>query len=132
MRTSEGKHESPLPKKQTAGVLMCFPVFIPHSCYFSNKTLQLCIALNHQFSHHTQKNNKTKQKNSDDAIKKWDLRESSYMFVGCLTSNNSKNSRMPAEICASSPLLTPPPNLFIQTADDSFSTGLSVSVRTLE
>lgn len=84
---------------------MCFPGFIPHSCYFSNTTLQLCFALNRQFSTHT-KNNKTKQKISDDAIKRWDLRESSYMFVECLTSNNSKNSRMPAEICASSPLLT--------------------------
>lgn len=68
------------------------------------------------------------KKKTDDAINETNLRESSYLLVECLQSNNSKNSRMPAEICASLLfyrvcfIATKP--FFIQAVENSFSTGL--------
>jgi len=84
---------APHQKRKRRG-LICFPLYsklLTRCCdYFSNTKFQLCIALNHPLK-------------NDDAINETNLRESSYLFVECLQSNNSKNSRMPAEIC--SPLL---------------------------
>lgn len=71
-----------------------FPLFysklLPRCCYFSNAMLKLCITPEHQCF-----------KPTDDAINERNLRESSYLFVEFLPSNNSKYSRMPAEIYAS-------------------------------
>lgn len=130
MRQALGKHDSPLQKRKRRG-LICFPFYsklLTRCCYFSNTELQLCITLNHQF------------KKTDDAINETNLRESSYLLVECLQSNNSKNSRMPAEISASLLfyrvcfIATKP--FFIQAVENSFSTGLfhrpSMCFRALE
>lgn len=96
---------------------------LPRCCYFSNAMLKLCITQNHRFL----------KKTTDDAINERNLRESSYLFVECLPSNNSKNSRMPAEICASvlfyRECFIATKRFFIQAVENCFSPELSTDRR---
>ncbi len=94
---------------------------LPRCCYFSNTMLKLYITPDHQF------------KPTDDVINESNLRVSSYLFVEFLPSNNSKYSRMPAEIYTSvlfyRECFIATKRVFIQAVETCFSTELSTDRR---
>lgn len=93
---------------------------LPRCCYFSNAMLKLCITPNHRFLKKQLMTQLTKG-------------ICSYLFVECFPSNNSKNSRMPAEICASvlfyRECFIATKRFFIQAVENCFSPELSTDRR---